>query len=454
MAERASSKTHLREFVLMVLGVGLALPIVAKDEPNVEKVTVEQLEQALAATDGKPDAKVAQQLQNMELTERMSPARLSHLKAELPGTKAQEALMAVADMSAFLDAPQAEIPAGAEPDAAALSQMMVQIAKYVIETVHQLPNFIATRDTTGFEDTPQEVVQAGGGRGNGGGAGTLYDPMRRDWISNDYQPLHVVERSSLTVTYRDHQEVEDQAALKDRQRASKLHGMVTKGEFGPIVSMVVKDAIRSTITWSHWERRADGTEAVFHYEVPREKSHYVVQFCCVANKILYNDLPGGNLMVPQIFSERAAYHGEIGFDPSSGAILRVTLEAAIRPNGPVTRAGVLVEYGPVEIGGKNYVCPARSVAVLVSHAQQPPAKPNSEPSYTGPATTFLNDVAFSQYHRFGAETRILPRDSQTPEGNGPASVPVVAPPKALGTSPSQPSSMPQAYRFPFRPPLA
>jgi hypothetical protein len=435
----------MRRIMLQLLLVGIALPTFAKNEPKVEKVTVAQLEQVLAATHGRPDAKVAQQLLNMELTERIIPARLSILKAELPGTKAQDALMAVADLSAFLDPPQADIPADATPDAAALSQMMVQIAKYVIETVHQLPNFIATRDTIGFEDAPQEVVQAGAGRGVDGGVGSLYDPMRRDWISNDYQPLHVVEKSSLTVTYRDHQEVEDQAAVKDKQRASKLHGMVTKGEFGPILSMVVKDAIQGTIAWSHWERRTDGRVAVLHYEVPSEKSHYVVQFCCVVDKISYNDLPGGNTMFPHIFSERAAYHGEIGFDPSSGAILHVTLEAEIRPNGPVARAGVLVEYGPVEIGGKSYVCPARSVALLVSHALQPPTKPNLEPSYAGPATTFLNDVAFGQYHRFGAKTRIVTQDSQTPEGNGPTSFPVLAPPTVSGTSPSQPSRTPQDH---------
>ena len=123
-------------------------------------------------------------------------------------------------------------------------------------------------------------------------------------------------------------------------------------------------------------------------------------------------------MFPHIFSERAAYHGEIGFDPSSGAILHVTLEAEIRPNGPVARAGVLVEYGPVEIGGKSYVCPARSVALLVSHALQPPTKPNLEPSYAGPATTFLNDVAFGQYHRFGAKTRIVTQDSACAGADG------------------------------------
>jgi hypothetical protein len=75
--------------MLQLLLVGIALPTFAKNEPKVEKVTVAQLEQVLAATHGRPDAKVAQQLLNMELTERIIPARLSILKAELPGTKAR-----------------------------------------------------------------------------------------------------------------------------------------------------------------------------------------------------------------------------------------------------------------------------------------------------------------------------------------------------------------------------
>jgi hypothetical protein len=49
----------MRSIVLQLLLVGIALPIFAKNEPKVEKVTVEQLEQALAATHSRSDVRVA-----------------------------------------------------------------------------------------------------------------------------------------------------------------------------------------------------------------------------------------------------------------------------------------------------------------------------------------------------------------------------------------------------------
>src|ERR1035438_4822352 len=80
-----------------------------------------------------------------------------------------------------------------------------------------------------------------------------------------------------------------------------------------------------------------------------EKSHYEVQFCCVANGFNSDGTP--NL---QVFSERASYHGEIAFDPATGTILRITMEAEMQPGELVSKAAMLIEYGPVEIGGKSY----------------------------------------------------------------------------------------------------
>ena len=62
----------MRKLGLLLLLVGIAFPALA-----AKRVTVEQLEQLLAAAHGKPDAEVARQLSDLELTERLSSARLS-----------------------------------------------------------------------------------------------------------------------------------------------------------------------------------------------------------------------------------------------------------------------------------------------------------------------------------------------------------------------------------------
>lgn len=89
-------------------------------------VTVAQLEQALNDAHRQPDAETARQLSGLVLTERLSSAKLSALKAGRPGPKAQQALVALADTSAFLNPPSAEIPADAAPDLTEQRRIMAQ----------------------------------------------------------------------------------------------------------------------------------------------------------------------------------------------------------------------------------------------------------------------------------------------------------------------------------------
>jgi len=387
----------MRKLVVLFMVAVIALSAAAEKPGAVAKVSVQQLEQALAADRDKPDEEVAQQLLNMQLAERLSAAELAHMKAELPGNKAQEALVALADSSVFLDPPAAEIPEDAAPDAAAAHQMLAHIVDYVNTTVRQLPNFIATRDTVGYEDRPQEDIQGSTG------LTTLI-----------YLPLHVAGRSSAAVTYRDRREVVDEGKSKAKSHGPQVQGLQTGGVFGPILTAVVGDALKGKITWGRWEKGASGTEAVFHYAVPKEKSSYTVRFCCLG--------PGVTDVYDSVFHGIAPYHGEIAFDPASGAILRITVEAEMPPNEIVSTAGMYVEYGPVEIGGKTYTCPVKSVSILKAHTAQPPKGMHMASSYQGPAKTFLNDVAFGQYRRFGSETRILTGESvNADQPGGPAS---------------------------------
>jgi len=397
----------LRKWTVLLFLAMMVLPAYAANDVTTTTVTVAQLEQALAAAQGKPDTEVAQQLAALELTERLSAVRFARLKAGLPGEKSNQALVILADSAAFLDPPASEIPANPMPDPAGARQMLTQIVNYVNATTRQLPNLIAMRNTTGFEDRPQENVQ-----------------QAAAVVSYSYLPLHVIGKSSVSVTYRDRQEVVDEKALK---RGPKIGGLVTTGEFGPILSRVVADALKGKITWSRWELGAGVTEAVFHYAVPHDKSHYNVQFCCVPDGFNSDGSP-----ITSVFNESASYHGEIAFDPANGAILRITMEAEMPAGELVSKAGMMVEYGQVEIGGKNYICPVKSVSILLAHTTQNQGA-YSRSNYKGPAKTFLNDVVFDQYRRFGSETRILTGDNGDPnQPYGPASAdaPYAAPARA------------------------
>jgi VWFA-related protein len=400
--------------ILLAFLAVLVLPADALQHPT--GVTVEELQQALAASEGAhcADADLAGQLSGMQLTERLSAAKLARLKAGLPGKKSREALLALADSSVFLDPPPAEIPADPRPDLAGQRRMLVSVVNYVNTAVRQLPNFIAARDTTRFEDRPLEDVQGEVGM-----------------TTMIYLPLHVVGNSSVLVTYRDGHEVIEKASAKAKKSESQERGLFTEGVFGPILTTVVGDALKGKITWSHWEEGAQGTEAVFHYEVPIEKSHYSVGFCCESSGVATEAHESADW---HSFAKFAAYHGQIAFDPASGAILRITLEADMPPNEEVSSNGMMVEYGAVDIGGKSYICPLRGVSVLMAHTAQPSQGVRPAESYKGQIKTFLNDAVFAQYRRFGSEVRLLAGDHVEPDANPPAPVAVV--PVSTGPQPA------------------
>jgi hypothetical protein len=101
----------MRRCVLLACLAAMVSPTFA-----AKRVTVEQLQQVLSAIHSKPDADIARQLSDLQLTERLSTARLLQLEEDFPGPEAQQALTALADLSAFLSLPPAEIPATAAPD--------------------------------------------------------------------------------------------------------------------------------------------------------------------------------------------------------------------------------------------------------------------------------------------------------------------------------------------------
>lgn len=122
------------------------------------------------------------------------------------------------------------------------------------------------------------------------------------------------------------------------------------------------------------------------------------------------------------FKTVPAYHGEIAIDPASGAVLRLVLKTDLQPDFPIKRADVLVEYGPVEIGGRTFICPVKSISitktgksVFSGRAFQDGNRPKQADSNDGPLMTAINDVVFDHYHQFRSEVRILPADGAGPE---------------------------------------
>lgn len=389
----------MRRFAfLLLLTAGLARPVLA-----AKPVSVSQLEQLLSDVRGQSDGNVAKRLYDLELTERASSTRLARWEAEFPGRRCHEVLTELADAAAFLDLPAKDMPADPPPDEDAQKAILAKTNQYVNTTINRLPNFYATRRTERFEASPSHVTieppSVAFAQANRSGSSTGVAPD---------VPMHSIGTSKVAVTYRDGYELKGSKKLDFKVADPNQPALETAGEFGPILSVVLDDATDGRIAWSHWEQSpvtiASGQSgpnlaAVFRYSVAQEQSHYVV------------GIPHGRL-VDQL---HPAYHGEIAVNPNTGEILRITVDSDISPPNQVVKSAIAVEYGSISIGGTNYICPVKSVALSKTPVN---AEQNGIHPGPPPVQTELNDVAFIDYHVFRSESRIITGDNtgndQTP----------------------------------------
>jgi hypothetical protein len=334
--------------------------------------TVEDVQRILAEDKSKPDAQVARQLSGLELTERMSSAKLKSLEQSAPGTKSRRALVALADASAFLSPAAADVLSQARPDLDEQQHMLTLTVGYLAKTLPKLPNFYATRTIVRFEDRQSGERTSSGSRNS-------------SWRQ--------VGSSKVVVAYRDGKEVINPREWGKHPHHPDGEGLITRGTFGPILSIAFVDAVHSSgFTWSRWERGSAGAVAVFRYRVPKENSHFSAGF---------HDSSDYNAAALRV----SGYHGEVTIDPASGTILRVTVQAEDRLGSPILESDIMVEYGPVEIGGKTYTCPVRSVS-MGETGSMGVSGPFGE-STSAPDTPLLNDTIFENYHQFRSESRIL-----------------------------------------------
>jgi VWFA-related protein len=361
----------------------------------VTPVTVDQLVQVLTKAHDKPDGELARQLSELTLTERLSSRELLSRIAGLRGGKARQALVALADASSFLDPPAREIPADAPPDRHAQQRITSLALEYLNKTLPNLPNFYATRTTVHYQETP---------------------PFERGDANITYQPLHIADTEKDTVLYRNGYEIgESETGRHKKQKVDKPY-LVTYGTFGPLLRGAINAIVVAPggLSFRRWEQGADKPLAVFDYVMPVEKSSYDTGGCC---------LPDGD--GTSAFQKRAGYHGQITIDPTDGALLRLELIFDLKSTTPLIRSAVMVEYGPVEIAGKSYICPVRSVSVsrgrsvvVLSETIPDRQKISWRESFRtyGPYATMLNDITFDAFHMFRADSRMLTGFKPVPEG--------------------------------------
>jgi hypothetical protein len=375
--------------------------------PAYEPATIAQLEQILAAAHGKSDKALAKQLGELELTERLSALRLNKLQADVPGEKSRQALLVLSDISAFHDLPAGEIPALAAPDSDTQGKILSEVADYIRSGLPRQIDIVVSRDTDHFENL--KVVS--------------FNQLTVAAVVEN-QPYRFIEKTSDTVTYRNGAEEVPGLPPAEHRQIPPQSGLTNWGVFGPLLEVVVNDISGAKTEWGHWEQGRKGILAVFRYDVPEDQSNYNVQYCCFISGKTWDFSGDERWNVYE--SLLPSYHGEIAVDPATGAIFRLTVQTVIPAGQPIYGAEVLVEYGPVELGGREYLLPTKSATISVAPIPMMVQSGHCIDATcvhglsVHPKDTVVRDTVYHSYHVFRGETRIVPTDVSDSSGKSPS----------------------------------
>jgi hypothetical protein len=350
--------------------LGAALSVIRADSQT--PVTVAQLREYLSSKHvaQASDAEVADRLGSVLLTEQLTTMTLNEIQARtVLGPRATEQLALLAAESILKVPPATELPSLVAPDLASQREIAGRAVAYVDQAVHHLPDFLATRVTISFDD--------------------MQRPSRKG--SRPKAVLHFMRETRHEIAYRNHQEAS--TAVADDDQPSLQEVFSTWGEFGPVLNMVLSPSFKDSLVWNRWQKDQDGgIVAVYRYTVPRAASHYAIDLCCYVH-----------------FHDRPGYHGEIYIVPSSGAIERITAAPEYGDDAPIEFSGIAIQYGHVDLGGRMYICPIRSVGISAIRI------PDSTSDSGFVTTRFVNMVRFVNYHKFGSSSRIVPFGGPKPD---------------------------------------
>lgn len=253
--------------------------------------------------------------------------------------------------------------------------MLAAAARYAQTALQHLPDFLAVRITRRFDNRPVALD-------------AKHTRARTQ--------MHWIGEFKNRITYRHGAEIaEDSAASQQTYAELAAHpGLVSMGEFGPILAQVFSDFKQGKIAWARWEiDPVRGRLAVFRYSVPKPASHYLVDFCCYTT-------PEDETRELS-FREHPAYHGEVMLSPDSGSVLRITIEGDLDTSAPLLTSQLAVQYDDVEIGGRSYICPVRAIAMTAMHNYK-----MKRINGVG-IERHLNEIEYLDYHKFGSTSRMI-----------------------------------------------
>ena len=244
--------------------------------------------------------------------------------------------------------------------------MLRRAGEYAAVYTRSIPDFTCTQITHRFDDDPSSTRRGRAERAGG---------------------LHEGDTITSELTFNNGTESHFVRGVNGKAWSSRrpLDGLTTAGEFREIIGSIFPAVGTATMKWSHWEMDDGRLVAVFEYllDFAHSKASLVEQSLGLS------------------FQTRVAGKGLVFIDPTSGNIVRVTRQAIIPAHFPVRRCDMVVEYRAVDIGGRPWLCPARSVTISEE------MRPKTDIGFFMIRVRSVNQVEFTDYHKFGSESRMI-----------------------------------------------
>ncbi len=387
----------MKRFILLLVLFSSALPAWCG-----KKITVAQLTDVVRslAQDKKSDAEMATALKQVDLSEELTRAAINSLVGLLNGPLSTEQIYVLEARSANLAPPASDLPDKPAPDAARQKAILARAEAYITRTYDQLPALTATRTTLRFQDNVEALASSSGLNNSAQAA------ITSSGFTNPASFIHYMN-STASVVAIEHG-TQKKPAEKDPTRWG-ANGMTAFQEPDPSVGRVFKEAqAAGGLQWLRWELIGARPAAVYSFTVPRQKSKLALDVCCFPNinqagvatfytattaAALGGGGGGGGGVTGNFqtttewreFKTIAPYHGRLFIDPDSGIVLRMIVEADLKPGEVVHQLDTRVDFGAIRIGTASFIVPLRSVINSV-------VVPNGESGAGGYSTrcTLLN----------------------------------------------------------------
>lgn len=359
----------------------LLLSVAAAPAWAGKKITVGQLEDLLHSLQQarKTDAEIATELKQIELSEELTRSTMNSLVGFVPGPLSTEQIYVLEARSADLAPPARDLPATAAPNIAEQQAMLAKASAYVTGTYNELPPLSAKKDTLRFQDNVEAIAASSGIVGGAKDAAISFG------LSDTASFFRYINSAETTVAIE--HGVETPATMKDKTPWG-ANKMIALREPVPSLGAIFQEArADGTIQWLRWERVGGRQVGVFSFAGSRKTPGIAVDICCFPNLTqtgvarFYNPMsaaviagdeaaPGGAGGVTGNFQTSTDWrnfkadvpcHGEFFIDPATGIVVRMIVEAELKPTDVVHQVDTRIDYAPVTVGGKPLVLPVRTI---------------------------------------------------------------------------------------------